>query len=41
MVLVQRGAPEVLSSYDLIEAALATARGEVLAAPAAAVASES
>ena len=41
MVLVQRGAAEVLSSYDLIEAALATARGESTAAPAAAVAPES
>ena len=41
MVLVQRGAAEVLSSYNLIEAALATARGESTAAPAAAVAPES
>lgn len=41
MVLVQRGAAEILSSYDLIETALATARGEPSAAPAAAVASES
>ena len=37
----ERGAAEVLSSYDLIEAALATARGESTAAPAAAVAPES
>ncbi|HLA63553.1 MAG TPA: type I methionyl aminopeptidase [Rhodothermales bacterium] len=33
MIAVRRGRPEVLSSYDAIEAALATARGE--AAPAA------
>ncbi len=36
MVLVQRGAPEVLSSYALIEAALATARGDTPAEPASA-----
>jgi len=40
MVLVQRGAPEVLSSYALIEAALATARGDAPAeTPSASVAS--
>ncbi|WP_420454777.1 type I methionyl aminopeptidase [Rubrivirga sp.] len=41
MVLVRRGGAEILSSYDLIESALATARGESLAAPAVPVASES
>ena len=36
MVVVRRGAAEVLSSYDRIEAAFATARGESLEAPASA-----
>ncbi len=38
MVLVEKGGAEILSSYDLIEAALATKRGEPSAAPAASVA---
>lgn len=38
MVLVQKGGAEILSSYQLIEAALATTRGETSAAPAAHVA---
>ena len=37
MVLVEKGSPVILSSYTLIEAALATARGETLAAPLASV----
>ncbi len=35
MVLVEKGRAEILSSYALIEAALAEARGEPLASPAA------
>ena len=38
MVLVEKGRAEILSSYALIEAALATARGETSAAPVASVA---
>jgi len=35
MIAVQRGRPEILSSYDGIEAALARVRGETVAAAAA------
>ena len=38
MVLVDKGGPQILSSYTLIEAALATTRGESSTAPAAPVA---